>query len=92
MLPRPLSRELRKMGLSLTATVNLYYYIVRIKWPISKHGQLEFGSEFEHNGSNECEIVNEGSSKPIRDNQVIRVAWNSLFFEFNIEGNYKLCR
>ena len=65
---------------------------MRIKWPISIHGQLEFGSEFEHNGSNECEILNEGSSKPIRDDKVILMAWGGLFVEFNIEGNYKLCR
>ena len=32
-----------------------------------KHTQLEFGPEFERNDSNESEIFNEGSSKPIRD-------------------------
>ena len=33
-----------------------------------KQPQLELGQEFERNGSNEPEIFNEGSSKPIRDN------------------------
>ena len=32
-----------------------------------KRPPLEFGPEFERNGSNESEIFNEGSSKPIRD-------------------------
>ena len=32
-----------------------------------KRRPLEFGPEFERNGSNESEIFNEGSSKPIRD-------------------------
>ena len=62
------------------------------KWPFPRRRELDFGLEFGHNGSNECEILNEGSSKPIRDNKVIRVARGGLFVELNIEGNYKLCR
>ena len=32
-----------------------------------KSPPLEFGPEYEHNDSNESEIFNEDSSKPIRD-------------------------
>ena len=70
-------------------TYNLYR---ATKWPFPRSRELDFGLEFERNGFEEHFIFTEGSSKPIRGNQVIRVAWNSLFFEFNIEGIYKLCR
>ena len=70
-------------------TYNLY---CATKWPFPRSRELDFGLEFERNGFEEHFIFTEGSSKPIRDNQVIRVAGDSLFFELNIEGNYKLCR
>ena len=54
--------------------------------------ELDFGLEFERNGFEEHFIFSEGFSKPTRDDQVIRVAGDGLFFEFSIEGNYKLCR
>ena len=57
--------------------------IVREKWPISKHRQLEFGLEFERKGFNELQIFSEGSSKPFIDNHVIRVPGGGLFFELN---------
>ena len=62
----------------------LLKFIVREKWPISKHRQLEFGLEFERKGFDELQIFSEGSSKPFRDNQVIRVPGGGLFFELNI--------
>ena len=46
--------------------------------------ELDFGLEFERNGFEECFIFSEGSSKPIRDNQVIGVAEGGLFFKLNI--------
>ena len=45
-----------------------YILYCATKWPIPRNRELDFGPEFERNGSNECEIVNEGSSKPIRCN------------------------
>ena len=71
---------------------HLYNLYCATKWPFPRSRELDFGLEFERNGFEEHFIFTEGSPKPIRDNQVIRVAWNSLFSEFNIEGNYKLCR
>ena len=74
------------------------YYIIfynlycATKWPFSRRRKLDFGLEFERNGFEEHFIFTEGFSKPIRDDQVIRVAGEGVFFEFNIEGNYKLCR
>ena len=59
-------------------------FILREKWPISKHRQLEFGLEFERKGFNGLQIFSEGSSKPIRDDQVIRVPEGGLFSELNI--------
>ena len=70
-------------------TYNLY---CATKWPFPRSRELDFGLEFERNGFEERFILTEGSSIPIRDDQVIRVAGDGLFFEFNIEGNYKLCR
>ena len=54
-----------------------------------RHRELDFGLEFERNGFEERFIFSEGSSNPIRDDQVIPVAGVGLFFELNIEGNYK---
>ena len=59
------------------------------KWRLSKRRGLEFDLEFERNGFEERFIFSEGSSNPIRDDQVIPVAGSGLFFELNIEGNYK---
>ena len=67
-------------------------YIARPKWPFPRSRELDFGLEFERNGFEEHFIFSEGSSKPTRDDQVIRVAGDGLFVELNIEGNYKLCR
>ena len=77
----------------VTATVNLYYL-----YGINKMADLITPTiRIWGQNSSATAPMNVKSStkvllKPIRDNQVIRVAWNSLFFEFNIEGNYKLCR
>ena len=70
-------------------TYNLY---CATKWPFPRNRELDLGLEFERNGFEEYFIFTEGSSKLIRDDQVIREAGDGLFFEFNIEGNYKLCR
>ena len=67
-------------------TYNLY---CATKWPFPRSRELDFGLEFERNGFEEHFIFNKGSSKPSRDDQVIRVAGDGLFFELNIEGNYK---
>ena len=66
---------------SLHVTYNLY---CAIKWPFPRLRELDFGLEFERNGFEEHFIFTEGSSKPIRDVQVIRVAGDGLFFELNI--------
>ena len=47
------------------------------KWPIPRNRELDFGPEFERNGSNECEIVNEGSSKPMYCTTTINV-WERM--------------
>ena len=52
-------------------TYNLY---CATKWPFPRRRKLDFGLEFERNGFEEHFIFTEGSSKPIRDDQVIRVA------------------
>ena len=54
------------------------------KWPFPRSRELDFGLEFERNGFEEHFIFSEGSSKPTRDDQVIRVAGDGLFFELNI--------
>ena len=54
------------------------------KWPFPRRRDLYFGLEFKRNGFKEHFIFTEGSSKPIRDDQVIRVAGDGLFFELNI--------
>ena len=61
----------------------LYLYCAP-KWPFPRRRELDFGLEFERNGFEEHFIFTEGSSKPIRDDQVIRVARGGLFFELNI--------
>ena len=61
----------------------LYLYCAP-KWPFLRSRELDFGLEFERNGFEEHFIFTEGSSKPIRDDQVIRVAGGGLFFESNI--------
>ena len=73
----------------LYITYNLY---CAKKWPFPRSRELDFGLEFERNGFEEHFIFTEGSSKPIRDDKVIRVAGDGLFFELKFEGNYKLCR
>ena len=65
----------------LYITYNLY---CATKWPFLRHRELDFGLEFERNGFEEHFIFTEGSSKPIRDDEVIRVAGDGLFFELNI--------
>ena len=62
-------------------TYNLY---CATKWPFPRSRELDFGLEFERYGFEEHFIFTEGSSKPIRDDQVIRVAGDGLFFELNI--------
>ena len=62
-------------------TYNLY---CATKWPFPRNRELDFGLEFERNGFEEHFIFTEGSSKPIRDDQVIRVAGDGLFFELSI--------
>ena len=52
-------------------TYNLY---CATKWPFPRRRKLDFGLEFARNGFEEHFIFTEGSSKPIRDDQVIRVA------------------
>ena len=64
-------------------SVFILKFILREKWPISKHRQLEFGLEFKRKGFDELQIFSEGSSKPFRDNQVIRVPGGGLFFELD---------
>ena len=49
------------------------------KWPFPRHRELNFGLEFERSGFEERFIFNEGSSNPIRDHQVIRVAGVAYF-------------
>ena len=56
---------------------------------VPKTPRIRFGLEFERNGFEERFIFSEGSSNPVRDDQVISVAGGGLFFELNIEGNYK---
>ena len=62
-------------------TYNLY---CATKWPFPRSRELDFGLEFERNGFEEHFIFTEGSSKPIGDDQVIRVAGDGLLFELNI--------
>ena len=62
-------------------TYNLY---CATKWPFPRSRQLDFGLEFERNGFEEHFIFTEGSSKPNRDDQVIRVPGDGLVFELNI--------
>ena len=69
-----------------------YHLYCAIKWPFPRRRELDFRLEFERNGFEEHFIFTEGSFKPIRDDHMIGVAGDGLFFEFNIEGNYKLCR
>ena len=59
---------------------------------VPKKPRVRFWARIRAQRLEEHFIFNEGSSKPTRDDQVIRVAGDGLFFEFNIEGNYKLCR
>ena len=60
-------------------------YIVRQNGrSLARLRELYFGLEFERNGFEERFIFSEGSFKPIRDDQVIRVAEGGLFFELNI--------
>ena len=54
------------------------------KWPFPRRRELDFGLKFARNGFEERFIFTEGSSKPIRDDQVLRVAGDGLFFELNI--------
>ena len=49
------------------------------RWPISRRRELEFGLEFERNGFDEGYVFSEGSSKPIRDDQVIPVPGAAYF-------------
>ena len=49
------------------------------RWPISTRRELEFGLEFERNGFDEGYVFSEGSSKPIRDDQVIPVPGAAYF-------------
>ena len=46
--------------------------------------ELDFWLEFERNGFEERFLFSEGSSNPIRDDQVIGVAGGGLFLELNI--------
>ena len=64
-------------------SVFILKFILREKWPISKHRQLEFGLEFDRKGFNELQIFSEGSSKSFRDNEVIRGPGGGLFCELN---------
>ena len=59
-------------------------FIWRDKMAVAKKPRVDFGLEFERNGFEEHFISTEGSSKPIRDDQVIRVTGDGLFFELNI--------
>ena len=68
-------------SLHIYITYNLY---CATKWRFPRRRELDFGLEFECNGFEEHFIFTEGSSKPIRDDQVIRVAGDGLFFELNI--------
>ena len=58
--------------------------ILRERWPFPRPRELDYWLEFERNGFEEHFIFTEGSSKPIRDDKVIRVAGDGLFFELNI--------
>ena len=62
----------------------IIYLYCATKWPFPRSRELDFGLEFERNGFEEHFIFTEGSSKPIRDDQVIRVAGDGLFYELNI--------
>ena len=64
----------------------LYYYNLycATKWRFPRRRELDFGLEFVRNGFEEHFIFTEGSSKPIRDDQVIRAAGDGLFVELNI--------
>ena len=68
-------------GVCIYITYNLY---CATKWPFPRRRELDFGLEFERNGFEEHFIFSEGSSKPIRDDEVIRVARDGLFFEMNL--------
>ena len=70
-----------RCSLHIIIAYNLY---CATKWPFPRRRELDFGLEFERNGFEEHFIFTEGSSKPIRDDQVIRVAGDGLFFELNI--------
>ena len=60
------------------------YLYCATKWPFPRSRELDLGLEFERNGFEEHFIFTEGSFKPIRDDQVIRVAGDGLFSELNI--------
>ena len=64
--------------------INYLYLYCATKWPFPRSRELDFGLEFERNGFEEHFIFTEGSSKPIRDDEVIRVAGDGLFVELNI--------
>ena len=68
----------------MTAIILYYDLYCATKWPFPRRRELDFGLEFERNGFEERFIFSEGSSKHIRDDQVIRVAEGGLFFELNI--------
>ena len=70
-----------RCSLHIHITYNLY---CATKWPFPRSRELDFGLEFERNGFEEHFIFTEGSSKPIRDDQVIRVAGDGLLYELNI--------
>ena len=70
-----------RCSLRISIAYNLY---CATKWRFPRRRELDFGLEFERNGFEEHFILTEGSSKPIRDDQVIRVARGGLFFELNI--------
>ena len=69
---------------SLHIILPIIYIICATKWPLPKRRELDFGLEFERNGFEEHFIFTEGSYIPIRDDEVIRVAGDGLFFELDI--------
>ena len=48
----------------INSDVGLALNIVQQRWPISNWLQFETGLQFDHNGSAQCIIFSEGSSKP----------------------------
>ena len=64
--------------------VFFYNLYCATKWPLPRCRELDYWQEFDRNGFEERFLFSEGSSNPIRDDEVIRVAGGGLFFELNI--------